>query len=83
MSTTSAPASMAFIRDNQGDAGGGVHVHMDAHGLSQFVLDCLHNIVGRLGLQKRGHILDANGIATEVHQLLRHVQRSLRRCATD
>ena len=38
---------------------------------SQSVLDCFHNVVGRLGLQKGGHILDAKRIATQVHQLFR------------
>ena len=31
VSTQSAPASMAFMRTDRGDACGGVHMHVDAH----------------------------------------------------
>src|SRR5262249_4316689 len=40
-------------------------------------LDSLHEVISRLGLQQPCHVLDADGVAAHLLQLLRHVNESL------
>ncbi len=45
-------------------------MQVDAHVLAAGVLDRLDQIVGLLGLDQRGHVLDADGVGAHVLQLL-------------
>ncbi len=62
---------------HQGDAGGGVGVHVHAHGFAAVLLDAAHDVIGRLRLEQRGHVLQADRVAAHLHQALRHVDEAL------
>ena len=52
-------------------------MHMHAHRIAALLLDAAHDVVGRLGLQQRGHVLEADRVAAHFHQALRHVDEAL------
>ena len=69
----SHPASIAFIRLTSVTPVVAWHVNVDARLLAAGFLDALHDVVGRLRLQQRRHVLDADRIAAHIQQLLRHL----------
>ena len=59
------------------DAGGRVDVDVDERVLAARLLDAADDVVGRLGLQQRGHVLDADRVAAQVLELLGHLDELL------
>ena len=57
------------------DAGGSMHVHMDAGCFATGLLDATDHIVCRLRAEQRCHIFDADRIAAEVAQLFGHLDK--------
>jgi hypothetical protein len=50
---------------------------MHPHRLAAGFLDALHDVVGRLGLEQRRHVLDAQRVAAHVDQPAGHVDEAL------
>ena len=57
---------------HQRDSRRRMHVNVNADVLPAGFLDALHDVEGRLRLEQRRHVLDADRIAAQVEKLLRH-----------
>ena len=77
MSTTSAPASIAFIRLTSVTPVVAWQCTWIRTSWPEVVLDRLDDVVGRLRLEQGRHVLEAQRVAAQVHQVAGHLDVAL------